>query len=73
MNIHCSTELSKIKIGFNFFKNTQKVDMKGTVSVITSDPPCKDGNVRFITVPLKALFIIFENEYFLLGFLYKSD
>ena len=37
MNIHCSTELSKIKIGFNFFKNTQKVDMKGTVSVITSD------------------------------------
>ena len=47
--------------------------MKGTVSVITSDPPCKDGNVRFTTVPLKALFIIFENEYFLLGFLYKTD
>ena len=27
--------------------------LKGTESVISSDPPCKDGNVRFTTVPLK--------------------
>ena len=26
---------------------------KGTVSVISSDSPCKDVNVRFTTVPLK--------------------
>ena len=29
--------------------------VKGTVSVILSDPPCKDANARFTTVPLKAL------------------
>ena len=29
--------------------------IKGTVSVISSNPPCKDGNARFTTVPLKAL------------------
>ena len=29
--------------------------VKGTVSVISSDPPCKDGNVRFTMVLLKAL------------------
>ena len=29
--------------------------IKGTVSVISSDPPCKDGNARFTTGPLKAL------------------
>ena len=28
---------------------------KGTVSVVLSDPPCKDGNAWFTTVPLKAL------------------
>ena len=28
---------------------------KGTVSLIPSDPLCKDGNARFTTVPLKAL------------------
>ena len=27
--------------------------VKGTVSVILSDPPCKESNVRFTTVPLK--------------------
>ena len=27
----------------------------GTKSVIWSDPPCKDGNARFTTVPLKPL------------------
>ena len=28
---------------------------KGTVSVILSDPPCKNGNARLTTVPLQAL------------------
>ena len=27
--------------------------LKGTVSVISSDPPCKDCNGRFTTVPVK--------------------
>ena len=29
--------------------------LKGTVSVISSEPPCKDDIARFITLPLKAL------------------
>ena len=29
--------------------------IKGTVSVISNDPPCIDGNVRFTFVPLKPL------------------
>ena len=31
--------------------------LKGTVSVISSEPPFKDGNVQFTTIPLK-LFLI---------------
>ena len=27
--------------------------IKGTVSVISSDPPCKDDIARFTTIPLK--------------------
>ena len=30
--------------------------IKGTVRVMSSNPPYKDGNVRFTTVPLKAFF-----------------
>ena len=30
---------------------------KGTVSVISSEPPCKDDTERFTTVPLMILFI----------------
>ena len=30
------------------------LDFKGTVSVHSSDPQCKDGNARFRTVPFKA-------------------
>jgi len=30
-----------------------KDKIKGTVSVISTDPPCKDGNIRFATVNLK--------------------
>ena len=28
--------------------------INGIISVISSDPPCKDGNVQFTTVPLKT-------------------
>ena len=31
--------------------------IKGTVSVISSDPQCKEGNARFTTVPLKPLCV----------------
>ena len=30
------------------------LQIKGTVSVISSNHPCKDDNVRFTTVPLKS-------------------
>ena len=29
--------------------------LKGTVSIISSDPPCKDDNARFTKVPLKSV------------------
>ena len=32
--------------------------LKGTVSVILSDPPCNKGNARFTTVPLKPLTVL---------------
>ena len=32
---------------------TSKILIKGTVSVVFSEPPCKDGNARFTTLPLK--------------------
>ena len=35
--------------------NSRSFYIKGTVSVITCDPPCKDGNIRFTAIPLKAL------------------
>jgi len=35
----------------SFFTNTP---FKGTLSVILSDPPCKDGNARFTMVALKS-------------------
>ena len=30
--------------------------LKGTVSNISSDPLCKDDNVRFTTLPMKSIF-----------------
>ena len=30
--------------------------VKGTVRIISSDPPCEDGNACFSTAPRKALF-----------------
>ena len=35
-------------------------ELKRTVSVMLCDPPCKDFNARFTTVPLKALFQIYS-------------
>ena len=31
------------------------ITIKGTVRVILSDPPCKDGNIALTTVPMKAM------------------
>ena len=33
----------------------QVINLKEIVRVISSDPPCKNGNVRFTTAPLKDL------------------
>ena len=38
--------------------------IKGTVSIISSDPPYKDGNARFITEILKPKFIQTSGRYF---------
>ena len=54
--------------------------VKGTVIPFSSDPPCKDGNGRFTTVPLKAVLIKQEldllvfvslNYFFICGFILK--
>jgi len=56
---------------------TQLIDkfIKGTVSVISSNPPCKNGNAWLITVPkcfLILMFIVLKNDYFQMRLLYKS-
>ena len=49
--------LRVLKVSFTLFgaRLTWKIYSKETLSVISSDPPCKDGITRFTTVPLKAL------------------
>ena len=43
-------------IKMNYFSiKLYKKTIKGTVSVISSDPPCEDDNTRFTTILLKAL------------------
>ena len=37
--------------------------IKGSISVISKDPPCKAGNARFTTVDLKALSDQVLNRY----------
>ena len=37
--------------------------MKRTVSVISRDPPGKDSNARFLTVPLKPLSVQISGRY----------
>ena len=38
----------------------KSIFFKGTVSVILSDPPCKNDYTRYTTVPLKALSELHE-------------
>ena len=47
--------------------------IKGTVSIILSDPPCKDGNTRFTTVPWKALpsHVGLDIHVFLINYLFS--
>ena len=45
-----------VKRTFSFlFIGSVLLELKGTVSVISCDPPCKDEKARFLTVSLKAL------------------
>ena len=37
--------------------------IKGAVSIISSDPPCKEGNARFTTVPLKPWCVRWIQRY----------
>ena len=39
------------------YQTNTNASLKGTVSVILSDPPYKDSNARFTTVPLKPSLI----------------
>ena len=53
-----SDSSSESEIGFiigKYNKTRTFLILKGTVSVILSDPPCKDNNARFTTVTLTAL------------------
>jgi len=45
-------------LGMNAFTSFLKkiAVIKGTVSVISSDPSCKDDSARFTIVPLKHLY-----------------
>ena len=33
-----------------YFERTLKIILKGTVSVTSGDPPCKDGNAQFVSI-----------------------
>ena len=52
------------------FKN---IFLKGTVSIISSDLPCKNGNAWFTMLPLKALSDPDELEIKVFRFLCESD
>ena len=47
----------------------QNSSLTDTVSVISSNPPCKEGNSRFTTVPLKSLLFLSSKESSLFKFL----
>ena len=45
-------------VTFNIFRKSlleYLEALKGTVSIKSSKPPCKDGNTRFTLVPIKPL------------------
>ena len=48
------------------FKKLSKNSVKGTVGVISSDPPGPDGNVI-------SIFIVLKTDYFRMWFLNKID
>ena len=54
-----SQSSSHTKVGFTL--NGEYLPMKGTASVISSNPQCKNGNARLTTVPLKPLFNNYNN------------
>ena len=54
---NCFIIIQPVKIYKIILKSTLSGFIKGTVSVISSDPPCKDGNSRFKTAPLKPLSV----------------
>ena len=62
-----------------FFCFTSLHQNKGTVSVVSNNPPRKDGIVRFTTEPrlikyeLDFLFTNSKTDYFQLFVLYKID
>ena len=47
--------LEKLKVKYFILFSLQAKVLQRTVSVISRDSPCKDGNARFTTVPFKAL------------------
>ena len=51
------------------WSNNKQILITGTVSIIFRDPPCKDGNVRFTIVSLKA----FSNELWILYYVYNFE
>ena len=60
----------------NRSRATEKVPFKGTVSVISCDPPCKDCNARFTTVTLsdqlnKHVFVYLNCLFSFVGSLQK--
>jgi len=44
----------------DFFKDF--IFLKGTISVIYRDSPCKDGNARLTAIPFKPLTVDRENR-----------
>ena len=49
--IRLNLELLHLSCLLSFIKDIDL--LQGTVSVISKDPPCKDGDFRFTKVPLK--------------------
>ena len=61
--LHCNlvegvhAVLHTIRHNSKFVRTNPKCYIKGTVRVISSDPPFKDGNTRLKTVPLNLKLI----------------
>ena len=48
--------IRKLKVKNSYFSNIYfsiYIGFKETVCIISSHPPCRDGNTRFTTVPMK--------------------